>query len=196
MFLVPGIMYLVLPVIALLHSYTSLIPVPESFSSVEENLEIFTMGLLGNASWKIFLLNFLMIAILPSIFEEFLFRGLFQKLFTKMVYNHHIGILASGLLFGLIHGQIYKFIPIAALGVLLGYLYYWTKNLWFPILAHFFNNGIQVIFYFSMAKGWTEIEPDSMEVLPPMITLVCTVLFVGMTYLFYTVNRKTADESF
>ena len=118
-----------------------------------------------------------------------------MKQFIKISGNHHLGILLSGLLFGLIHGQIFKFLPIAVLGIMLGYLYWWTKNLWFPILAHFFNNGIQVVLYFFIARGWTNINPESAEIVPPVATALLTVLFAGAMYLFYNANLKTADES-
>jgi len=194
MLLVPVIMLLVFPVITLVYSYTSRIPVPEELAQLEKSLEVFTMGLLGDPSIGIFMINFLMIAILPAVFEEMLFRGVLMKQLTKVSGSHHIGILLSGIIFGLIHGQVFKFLPIAVLGILLGYLYWWTKNLWFPIAAHFFHNGIQVIAYFLVARGVLNIDLESNEMLPALPTALLTVLFAAIIYLFYNVNRKTADE--
>ena len=191
---VPVIMILIFPVIALVHEYISVFPVPERLAQLEENLETFTLGLLADPSWGIFLINFLMIAILPSVCEELLFRGVLLRQFNRISGNFHVAILLSGLLFGMIHGQIFKFLPITILGILLGYMYWWTKNLWFPIAAHFFNNGIQVVLYFMLARGAVEMDPDSVEMIPPVTTAVFTVFFAGMMYLFYNSNRKTADE--
>jgi len=192
--MIPPVMLFAFPVVMLIYSYTSLIPFPDELIQLEKNMEIFTTGLLGDGSWNIFLINFLMIAILPAVFEEFLFRGVFMKQLTGLTGNHHIGILLSGTLFGLIHGQVFAFLPIAALGILFGYLYWWTKNLLFPIFAHFFHNGIQVVAYFLAARGVINVDLESSEMLPPASTAVLTVLFVVVLYLFYTVNRKTADE--
>lgn len=197
--LVPLIMLLAFPVISMVYSYVSEIPLGDrwvEFLRMEEQLEIFMGGMLGDPSVPVFLLNFVMIALLPAVFEELLFRGILTRLFTKATANAHIGILLSGILFGLVHGQLFKFLPIAVLGILLGYLYWWTKNLWVPIFAHFFHNGIQVVAYFLVARGLIQTDLESPEIMSPWQTLLCTVFFVAVLFLFYNVNRKTADEGF
>jgi membrane protease YdiL (CAAX protease family) len=191
---VPFIMLFAFPVISLVFFYVSQLPVPESLVRLEEGLEKFTSALLSETSAGVFLLNFLMIAILPALFEELLFRGVIQRLAARMFNSAHLGILLSGLIFGFIHGQVFRFLPIAVLGILLGYLYWWTRNLWFPILGHFFHNGIQVVVYYLAARGLVDMDLDSPQMLPPAQTAMFAVLFAGITYLFYYVNRKKADE--
>lgn len=193
---VPLIIILLFPAIALMHEYVSALPVPAEFSDLEEKLERFTLALLRDPSWGKFLLNFLMIAILPAVCEELLFRGVLMRQFHKATGSYHLAILLSGVLFGLIHGQVFKFLPIAVLGILFGYLYWWTRNLWFPIAAHFFNNGIQVVLYFLAARGVIQVDLEAAELLPPATTALLTALFVGVVFLFYTRNRETANERF
>jgi uncharacterized protein len=55
--------------------------------------------------------NIFMIAFLPAIGEELLFRGVIQRIFTNWTRNYHWGIWISALLFSALHMQFYGFIP-------------------------------------------------------------------------------------
>jgi membrane protease YdiL (CAAX protease family) len=94
------------------------------------------------------LYNVLLIAILPSIGEELLFRGLLQRIFTQWAKNSHWGIWISAFLFSAIHLQFFGFLPRFFLGVFFGYLLEITGSLWVPILAHFINNFTGVLLSF------------------------------------------------
>ncbi len=100
-----------------------------------------------------FLLNLLMIAVLPAIGEELLFRGLFQRLFHEWFGNIHLAILVAGFLFGAMHLQFYGILPRVVLGILFGYLFYWSGSLWIPIFAHFLNNAVAVTISFLERQG-------------------------------------------
>jgi membrane protease YdiL (CAAX protease family) len=86
----------------------------------------------------------LMIAILPAIGEEFMFRGLIQRLLKDWLGNIHLAIFISALLFSAMHMQFYGFFPRMVLGIMFGYMFYWTGSLWIPIFAHFIQNGLVV----------------------------------------------------
>lgn len=91
------------------------------------------------------LFNLFMIAFLPAIGEELLFRGVIQRIFSNWTRSHHWGIWISAILFSALHVQFYGFVPRMLLGVLFGYLLIWSGSMWLPILAHFFNNGFAVV---------------------------------------------------
>ncbi len=88
------------------------------------------------------LLAFLVITIIPAIGEELLFRGILQNILHKITRNDHWAIVISALIFSAVHFQFYGFLPRLLLGIWFGYLYWWSKNLILPILAHFFNNAV------------------------------------------------------
>ena len=92
-------------------------------------------------------------AILPAIGEELLFRGVFQRLLTEWTRNIHWGIILAALLFSFFHFEFYGFLPRFLLGVFFGYLFVWTSSIWVPILAHFTNNFIIVVYSFYQATG-------------------------------------------
>jgi membrane protease YdiL (CAAX protease family) len=89
--------------------------------------------------------NIFMIAFLPAIGEELLFRGVIQRIFTNWTRNYHWGIWISALLFSALHLQFYGFVPRMFLGVLFGYLLVLSGSMWLPIIAHFINNGVAVV---------------------------------------------------
>ena len=105
--------------------------------------------------------NLFMVALLPAIGEELLFRGLIQKIFTKMAKSHHWGIWISAILFSALHIQFYGFLPRLVLGVVFGYLLVWGGSLWLPMVAHFVNNAIAVLGMWMVQQG--TIDPSVEE---------------------------------
>ena len=96
--------------------------------------------------------NIFMIAFLPAIGEELLFRGVIQRIFTNWTRNNHWGIWISAFLFSALHMQFYGFIPRLFLGVLFGYLLVWSGSIWLPIIAHFINNAVAVVAVYLIDK--------------------------------------------
>lgn len=91
-----------------------------------------------------FLLTFIATAIVPALVEEFACRGIVLSLLKK--YGESFAIIASSLVFGIMHGN-FEQIPFAVMvGLILGYIYVKTKNLWVCVAVHCTNNAISVIF--------------------------------------------------
>ena len=99
------------------------------------------------------LINLVVIAMIPAIGEELFFRGLIQKNFCRISSNEHLAVMITAFLFSAIHMQFFTFFPRFILGIILGYLYFWSKNLWIPILTHFLNNAQVVIFYYFFSNN-------------------------------------------
>jgi membrane protease YdiL (CAAX protease family) len=105
------------------------------------------------------MVNILVIAVLPAIGEELLFRGVGQRLLNDWLKNIHVAIFLSALAFGVLHLQFYGLLPRTLLGIILGYMYYWSGSLWVPIFAHFINNAGAVII--TWLQGKEVLTPDS-----------------------------------
>lgn len=158
--LIAVLMFFAAPFINLMGELNSNMVFPEWLSGVEQwmknaelNAEEITMAFLKVDTTAGLLFNLFMIAVLPALGEELLFRGVIQRIFTKMTKNHHWGIWISAILFSALHMQFYGFVPRMLLGVLFGYLLVWSGSMWLPIIAHFFNNGIAVIAFYLIDKG-------------------------------------------
>jgi membrane protease YdiL (CAAX protease family) len=146
------------------------IKLPEMFSelerkakAMEDELEKLTTFFTKYESAADFILAFIVIAILPAIGEELVFRGLIQRDFYKATGNIHVAIWASAIIFSAIHLQFYGFLPRMLLGALFGYLYHWSGNLLMPILAHFVNNGFTVVGLYFYQNGTIDLDLENAE---------------------------------
>ena len=133
-----------------------------------------------------FVFVFIVVAILPAIGEELVFRGLIQTEFQRAVRNPHVAIWLTSILFSAFHLQFFGFVPRALIGAFLGYLYYWSGNLWIPILAHFFNNGLQIVGLYLFQKGVLSFDVESTESAP--LPVVITAIVLTLLLLVYIKN--------
>ena len=127
-----------------------------------------------------FLLNIIMIVILPAIGEELLFRGLLQKLFGEWFRNIHVAIFFIAFIFGVVHMQFYGLLPRMMLGVIFGYLYYWTGSLWVPVFAHFLNNAAVVVAYFLSNLGIIKGDYENFGNTNNLYLIAGSILFSSM----------------
>jgi len=89
--------------------------------------------------------NLFVVAFMAGLSEEIFFRGFIQRLFIENKLNHHLAIWFTAILFSAIHLQFFGFVPRVLLGAVLGYLYFYSGNLWLSIIAHTVNNGFAVV---------------------------------------------------
>jgi len=127
----------------------------------EENAAKITEAFVNVQTIPALAFNVFMIAFLPAIGEELLFRGVIQRIFTNMTRNHHWGIWISAFLFSALHMQFYGFVPRVLLGAIFGYMLVWSGSMWLPILSHFLNNAIAVVGMFLIHNNY--ISPEFEE---------------------------------
>jgi len=133
------------PTINFLAELNSKIPFPQwVYDSEEEALKITKAFLNMNTVWVLFI-NLFVVAILPAIGEELLFRGVLQNVLKNIFNNYHFAVWITAILFSAMHMQFLGFIPRMLLGVLFGYIYVWSGSLWICMIAHFINNGAAVL---------------------------------------------------
>jgi membrane protease YdiL (CAAX protease family) len=108
------------------------------------------------------LFNLFMISLIPAIGEEFLFRGTLQRIFQEWFRNGHLAVWTAAVLFSLAHYQFLGFMPRIILGALFGYIFLWTGNIWLPVLAHFVNNAVAVVYYNLFLVGKLGIDPQQL----------------------------------
>lgn len=154
--------------------------------SAEEQAGMVTETFLAGKSFGNFLFNIFMIGILPAVGEEFIFRGLLQRLFKDLLKNIHVAIFITGFLFGAMHMQFYGLLPRMILGMAFGYLFYWSGSIWVPVFAHFINNsGAIVVSYLANLGLISQKYQDfgsTHNVLLIMLSLLMTVACLLMVY--------------
>ena len=125
----------------------------QAFRSMEDSAKVITEALIKIDSLPEFLYMSLLIALLPAIGEELIFRGIIQRLLSVQFKNYHLGIWGSAFLFSAIHFQFYGFLPRMLLGALFGYLLVYTGNIIYPMIAHFVNNFASLSLAYLMQNG-------------------------------------------
>lgn len=125
----------------------------------------------------------IVIAVLPAIGEEIVFRGVLQRKFYHITSSHHMAIWIAAIFFSAIHLQFYGFFPRLLLGALFGYIYYWSGNLWYPIFAHFVNNGFTLVMLYLYQQKATDIDLEATDAVPWSGALIAFA--VGAVLLVY-----------
>jgi len=138
------------------------------------------------------LINVFMVALIPALGEEFLFRGIIQRILTEWFRNEHLAIWIAALIFSLMHYQFLGLIPRVMLGALFGYLFVWTGSIWVAVLAHFINNAVAVIYYYIYYQGTLEVEPDHIGLEENALLMIITS--VMLTFLLLAVIQKQRKE--
>jgi uncharacterized protein len=150
------------------------------FREMEERTEELMMTLVKADDIVALMVNLFMIALIPAVGEELVFRGLIQRHLADLFRNAHVAIVVAAVIFSLVHFQIYSFLPRFFLGLILGYAFYYGKSIWYPIIAHLVNNTLGVLFYYFYMK---ELTGDSLEEIGTMemmpATAILSLLVVG-----------------
>lgn len=130
----------------------------------------------------------LVLAFVPALAEELFFRASLQNIIIKSTGKVHVSIVVASLIFALIHMNVVNFIAIFILGLILGYIYYFTKNIIYPIIAHFVNNGSLVLM---MYKNEDIAYGESFEV--SFSILFISIIITSFT-LYYLANLKRFEN--
>ncbi len=136
-------------------------------------------------------LNLLVIALVPAVGEELLFRGLLQRLLGEWTRNIHAGVILTAFIFSAIHLQFFGFLPRFLLGLMLGYLLEITQSLWVPVFAHFVNNATFVILFYLHFNGFIGIKIDDFGSSHNYFVIVFSLLVTAG--LFYGMKRVSVS---
>ena len=131
-----------------------------------------------------YLLNLLIIAVLPGILEEMVFRGCVLRMLRP--YGDLFAVFVSALTFGLMHGNLRQ-IPFATIvGLVLGWLYVTTNNIWIPIVVHFLNNAVSV----TMEYLAFSLPEASVDIFYTVIIIALAALGVVFGILLVVLDRR------
>lgn len=145
-------------------------------------------------------INLLVIALVTAFGEELFFRGTLQRTAGSNG-MHHTAIWVVALLFSAMHFQIFGFIPRLILGAWFGYIFFWTRSIYVPVIAHFINNGVVVVCTWLTTRGST-FDFDKFGVteygfpIPAFVSALATVVFLMYfrRFFFYSEDREEEFE--
>lgn len=129
---------------------------------------------LTNGWWLV--LNIALLALLPAIAEELVFRGIiFNGLRTK--FGEWTAVLFSALLFTLMHGNLDQLVYPFLLGLVLAWIVLRTNSLISSMIVHFLNNSIV------LALGYIEKTTGfSVVIAPSWLFWVLAIILVAVTF--------------
>jgi len=193
------IMVASLPVVGALQELTEMLPwsklMLQHFKDAEDayNKQVLAIGRMNN--FFDFIVSVIMIAFLPAVFEETLFRGGLQNLLSRWFKMPILAIIITAIIFSAIHGSYLGFLSRFALGFVLGWMYYRTGNIWLNIIAHFFNNAFAITYLYILTKRNTKVDPAAMEDHFPFWVTLAGILFVcGLFIFFEKISKKDIDK--
>ncbi|MBI2730422.1 MAG: CPBP family intramembrane metalloprotease [Sphingobacteriales bacterium] len=254
--LVVLIMIACLPVVGALGELTQKIPLSpglaKKFKDAEDNYEKQVETLMAMKNSADYIWSMLIVAILPAVFEETLFRGGLQNMLLRWknssplyvialgviaafiyggwfngemgiaifsplliaimailifvkpiktvldkITNHYFAaILLTSIIFSAVHFSFFGFFARAALGVILGLIYYYSGNIWLNILAHMFNNGAAVTFmYFQIKKTGKMPGKELDSTMPLWSGAVALIILAGLIYAFIRISKPMKEKA-
>jgi membrane protease YdiL (CAAX protease family) len=189
--LVVPIVLLAAPFIAAMLELNQQMSLPAALSQLEQylktteqaNEQMLKKLLLMNTPSD-YLINMLMVAVIPALGEEIFFRGCLQRVLTDLYRNAHAAIIMGAIIFSFIHFQFYGFLPRMILGILFGYMLLWTGNLWYSVLAHFLHNGLQVTMLYLFQQKIIDIDIEATQSVSPVLAFGATALLFYVLAMF------------
>lgn len=172
------------------------IPVPAALERIlipiKQMMEAMLRILLTVNSTGEFLLVLVMVAVVPAVSEEILFRGLVQGDLERSIGGWKSAVVA-GVVFGVYHLNPFNLVPIVVIGIAFGLIVYRSGNILLAMAAHFLNNAIAVF------AVWVGVADDFLFFAPQgapaataiaLNTLVCAVVFLALMWYFIRITRR------
>lgn len=137
--------YLISPLMTLINAISMLF--------VTNNTASFMDNILGNNG---FIISLLLIAFIPCVLEETVYRGIFYNEYRKV--SPIKGIILSAFLFGIMHLNFNQFSYAFAMGIIFALLIEATDSILSTMIVHFFINGTSVLIMYLYPKMVQIIE--------------------------------------
>ena len=196
-----AIMYAILPLNSVFAEWNEGLKLPESMKALEELMKSMqdaagevTEKMLNVNNISGLIINLFMIAGLAALGEELLFRSLLQTSLIRICKNAHIGIFIASIVFSFIHFEFYGFLPRLVLGLLLGYMFYFSRSIWIPILMHFVNNGTVVVLYYLNNIGIINIDLETFDKTNNPILISSIFVVIALLYFSIKCSKKEHEE--
>lgn len=198
-FVIVLIMFASLPLVGALQELTTMLPWSKTtlqhFKEAEEAYDKQVMVIARMDNFLDYLISIIMIAFLPAVFEETLFRGGLQNLLSRWFKLPIVAIIITSIIFSAVHGSYLGFLSRFALGFVLGWVYYRTGNIWLNIIGHFVNNAFAITVLYISTKPGGKPDPSKIDDhFPLWIGLAGLAAVYGLFLFFEKINKDKIDR--
>lgn len=168
------------------------VPIPADwklrFDKMETDYNQQAQAILNLKNTGDYIIALLVMAVVPAICEETLFRGGLQNFLTRSARNYWVGVVVVSLLFSVAHFSFYGFLFRFFLGMVLGLIYQYTGRLWLAILAHFLNNALAVTVYYMYLRQGKSVD----EAMNMTAESWWTILFLPVLIILFMLLRRAS----
>lgn len=193
--------FTIIPFIGVLTSWNMQMELPGSLEGLEnwmktseESASQIMKAFLNVSTLSGLWINIFIIAVLPAVGEELLFRGGIQQVLSKSGLNKHLAIIVTALVFSAFHMQFYGFLPRFVLGLMLGYAFVLSNSLWIPVLMHFVNNAFSVVVSYFYYNGMLDVNYDQIGLTEKLIPVMLSVVLTIYVLLRIGMNENTLER--
>lgn len=177
-----------MPLVLYLLQLSKMLPLPEAFRLMEDSTAEMLKGLLQMDGLAELVANLTIIALLPAVGEELVFRGVLQQQLMRRIASPWVALAVSAAVFSAVHLQFEGFLSRWLLGMVLGWLYWRSRNFWVPVAAHFFNNALQVVAQYAYHKQVSTVDLEQDIQVPWQAALLSA-------FLMWAVARNVRSET-
>lgn len=147
-----------LPVISVIVALIKQFPWPIGIANIANKMEYGRTHLFENLldmeTYPELIFCIFILAFMPAVLEEFVFRGIILKIGLNQFKKPKKALIFQAIVFAAMHFSFYEFPGILLMGVLLGYISYKFNNLWYNTLTHFVFNGITIVIHFTILRNF------------------------------------------
>ncbi|KHS56053.1 sodium ABC transporter permease [Terrisporobacter othiniensis] len=143
------------------------------------------------------LLNICLVALMPAICEEVFFRGFILTSFKHNKKSYRGAIVASGILFGMMHMDFIRIVPTSILGMAFAYAVCKTNSIGVSMFMHLLNNGFAVVVTYLSSKMLENVETTTATYLSfnqLFVFLILSIMFISVAVLLFK-EKKSLKES-
>ncbi len=165
------------------------------FDAMENNYDTSVETIISLNSFKEYLLAIFILALLPAVCEETLFRGGLQNFLTRWTKNPWLSIIVVSIIFSAVHFSFYGFLSRFFLGVILGLIYEYSGKIWLNMLAHFFNNFVAITGIYLLHLNGQSIREAIGDHQSSWAGVVALPLIIWMVILFKRNSKKPSENT-
>ena len=197
LFLVLLIVFFGLMVSTGLSYFNSHLPIPTdwkiAFDKMENDYNSGVESIISLKSFSDFLIALFILAVLPAVCEETLFRGGLQNFLTRSTKMPWLSVIIVSILFSLAHWSYYGFLSRFFLGVMLGLLYQYSGKIWLNIFAHFLNNGIAITVLYIYTLNGKSLKDAMNENSDNFWGIFALPIVIALFVWFYNISKREKE---
>lgn len=196
--LVIAIMLAALWVGGFLSFITEQLPLSDSlrqrFDKMENNYQTEAQAMLVMNNTFDYLFSLFVMAFLPALCEETVFRGGLQNYLFRWTNRPWLSIIIVSIIFSAVHFSFYGFLARVFLGIVLGVIYHYSGRLWLSVVAHFLNNAIIVTWAYLAQMQGQPIQDELAEKKYTWIGVFAIPIVIALLMYFKKIGNKPKEE--